>query len=119
MENFTVRAIEKLEKQSKEVKGMKETAVAGETAKALISFCKQDEEFAQAVVQSDKTFGEACKYAVKDCKNSISDIEVYRKAVEFYFPGATVEMIMKVDLCGSVKKESNTISLSFADLFGD
>lgn len=118
MENYIIKAIERIEKELKEMKGSsKANAVSKETGQALISFCKQDEEFARAVVQSDKSFGEACEYAVKDCKNSISDIEVYRRAVEFYFPGATIEMNMTIDLCGAVKANKTVINLSFSDLF--
>ena len=30
---------------------------------------------------------------------SISDLEAYRKAVQFYFKGAEVRMVMEIDLC--------------------
>ena len=63
---------------------------------ALIEFCYQDEEFAQAVVQSDKGLGECIETVLKGHGSCISDLEVYRKAVEFYFPGATVSMILKI-----------------------
>ena len=120
MENFKLKAVEKLQKELKECKGDRYVeAVKKDTCNALLLFCEQDEEFAQAVVQSNKTLEQVCKAAVKDCGSSISDITVYRKAVEVYFPGATVEMKMTVDLCGSVRedKSSNVINLSLTDLF--
>ncbi len=120
--NYTIEAIDKIEKELRELNeagkaSSKAKAVAKETAETLIIFCGQDNEFAQAIVQSDKTLSEACEYAVKDCGNSISDIAVYRRAVEFYFPGATVEMKMTIDLCGSVKGKGTVIDLSFDELF--
>ena len=32
--------------------------------------------------------------------NAISDIEAYKAAVEFYFPGAAVSVSMSINLCG-------------------
>lgn len=120
--NYTIEAIDKIEKELRELNeagkaSFKAKAVAKKTAETLIVFCGQDNEFAQAIVQSDKTLSEACEYAVKDCKNSTSDIEVYRRVVELYFPGATVEMKMTIDLCGSVKEKGTVIDLSFDELF--
>lgn len=55
-------------------------------------------EFAQAVGQSSRTAAECVESAVRGCGTSISDIEVYRKAVQFYFEGATVHFNMTIDL---------------------
>ncbi len=121
MENYKLFAVQKLEKELKECKGDKYVeAVKNEAAQALIGFCEQDEEFAQAVVQNSKTLKDCLTVVMKGCGTSISDIEVYRKAVEFYFPGATVEMKMVIDLCGSVRRDepSKVINLSLTDLFG-
>ena len=30
---------------------------------------------------------------------SISDLDAYRKAVQFYFKGAEIRMVMEIDLC--------------------
>lgn len=103
-------AIEKLQKEEKTFKGgNKENAVYHHVAKALIGFCGQDEEFAQAICQNDKTLSDCCKEIMKDVGRSISDIEVYRRAVKFYFRGATVEMQMKIDLCGEVRRSSEPV----------
>ena len=64
----------------------------------LKDFCKQNHEFAQAICQSDKSVAECVECTVKNAGNAISDIEVYRKAVEFYFPGAKVNFKMTIDL---------------------
>lgn len=97
-------AIEKIRKELKTTSGdNKVNAVKNHVADTLIEFCRQDDEFAQAVMQSDKTLGDCCKSIMSGCGNSISDLEVYRKAVQFYFPGADIRMTMTIDLCASVR----------------
>lgn len=46
---------------------------------ALESFCRHDEEFAQAVVQGG-TFEDCMKAVATNCGNGISDLEAYRRA---------------------------------------
>ena len=65
---------------------------------ALDHFCKQDEEFAQAVVQGG-TFCDCMKEVAKNCGTSISDLEAFRRAVRFYFRGADVQFQMSIALC--------------------
>lgn len=98
LNNHLTEALAKLSDQ-KNVKGQKEKAMAGAVASALKSFCRQDAEFAQAVVQGG-SFA-ACMAAVaKGVGNSISDLDAYKKAVGFYFPGAQIRMTMTIDLIG-------------------
>lgn len=100
---MTEMAISKIKKELAETKGDKYVEIVKKpTAEALIEFCRQDAEFAQAVVQQDKTLGECLKTVMAGCGSGISDITVYRKAVQFYFPGADIRMKMTVDLCASV-----------------
>jgi len=105
---MTQKAIDKLTKELAEVKGGTGMVdvIKKDVQKTLISFCKQDEEFAQAIVQSDKTFGECCHEIVKGATLGISDIEAYRKAVQFYFPDAGIKMAMTINLCASVDGSS-------------
>ena len=97
---MTEQAINKLETESKGCKGLsaKGKAVSSAVLDALKSFCEQNTEFAQAVVQTDKTFKDCVESTVKGCGSSISDLEVYRKAVQFYFAGANVHFEMTLDL---------------------
>jgi len=76
----------------------KGNAVAEAVLNALTDFCRQNSEFAQAVMQSDKPVTDCINSTVAKCGNSISDLEVYRKAVQFYFAGADVHMKLTVDL---------------------
>lgn len=74
--------------------------------KALESFCRQNVEFSEAVLQTKKTVGELVDSIGKDIKgNSISDIEVYRKIAELYFPGCVVEFEMKLYMSKYEKTE--------------
>lgn len=105
---MTDMAISKIKKELSEIKGDKYVEIMKKpTAEALIEFCRQDAKFAQAVVQQDKTLGECFKDIMKGCGSGISDITVYRKAVQFYFPGADVRMKMTVDLCASVSGDND------------
>lgn len=78
------------------------TAVHG----ALLGFCRQDEEFAQAVAQGGSF--EDCMKAVgkKVTGGAISDIDAFVAAVQFYFPGAGINVQMTIDLCASVRDDA-------------
>ena len=90
----------------KNIKGNYQIAIAPETAKALTEFCQQEQEFKQAIEQSDKTFQECLDYAVKNVKQSCSDMEIYSRAVKFYFPTAEIHFHMSIDLIGKAKAEA-------------
>lgn len=95
--------------------GNKERAIAKPTADALLTFCKQNEEFAQAVAQGRK-FEDCIKTIAKNIGNACSDLNVYQKAVEFYFPGAVVEFQMNIKMSKyEDEKPDNIISLNFMD----
>ena len=104
MSEWYSQAAEKLNSQVAEVTGRKENVMKDDVKNALLEFCKQDEEFAQAVVQGG-SFPD-CLKAVADAltgKDGSSDLAAYRKAVAFYFPGADIQMTMRINLCASVE----------------
>lgn len=73
---------------------------------ALVGFCRQDAEFAQAVVQGG-SFEDCMKAVGKAVKGSgISDIKAFTEAVQFYFPGAGIDVQMTIDLCAGVRDGS-------------
>lgn len=131
MENWAAQAVKKLDDEKKDVKGQKEIAMKGAVLAAVKDFCVQDEEFAQAVVQGG-TFSECMKKVAAGVGNSISDLDAYKKAVQFYFPGAEVKMQLTIDLIGKAAGETEpvaaqptlvaeppkVISLDLADFFG-
>lgn len=97
--NWRQKAAEKFQKETKTVQGQKEKAMAGAVAAQLGYFCEQDEEFAQSVVQGG-SFADCMKAVAKGVGNYTSDLEAYKKAVQFYFPGAEIKMQMTIDLIG-------------------
>ena len=102
MSEWRSQAAEKLDKEAAKVTGRKEEVMKNAVKAALLDFCGQDEEFAQAVAQGG-SFPDCMKAVAKDVGNSVSDLEVYRKAVAFYFPGADIQMTMRINLCASVE----------------
>lgn len=100
MENYLKAAKERLQKESKEGQFDRHaSAMKKAVMDALITFAEQDEEFAQAIVQGG-SFTDCMKAVAKGVGASISDLEAYQKAVEFYFPGAKVSFKMQIDLIG-------------------
>lgn len=79
-------------------------AMKDAVCEALTGFCRQDAEFAQAVVQGGN-FADCMKAVAKGCGTSISDLEAFRRAVRFYFPGADVKFHMTINLCADVETE--------------
>ena len=127
MTQVQIDAIKKLQdtEQEKGAKSRCATAVYDAVRDALVGFCEQQEEFADAVLQG-ASLGECCEEIMKGCGSSISDLEVYAKAVAFYFPGAKVEMKMTVYMSEFEKEEKQVaetkpvakiLDLKFEDLF--
>lgn len=81
-------------------KGRHAQAIAKPTADALLEFCRQESEFEQAIMQSGKSFEDCLNEITKGIGSAISDLEVYSRAVKFYFPVASVRFRMEIDLCG-------------------
>ena len=89
----------KLIEENKNLKssGQKEKAIAPSVLKTLISFCDQ-EVFSQAVLGEEKNLADCLKHIVAGTGNSISDLDVYKKAASYYIPNAGIEfkMIMTI-----------------------
>lgn len=123
-----VLAVEKLKKECADAKnkfGRYEKVLAEPVLTALESFIAQDEEFARAVYQNSQTFSDCLKAVAKGVGSAISDLDVYRRAVRFYFPGAEIEFCMKLHVnpydmpaagVGDKPKEFKTLSIF--DLLG-
>lgn len=129
MDNFATQAVKKLTDEKGKVAGNKEKAMAGAVFAAMKDFCLQDEEFAQAVVQGG-SFADCMKKVASGVGNSISDLDAYKKAVQFYFPGAEVRMQLTIDLIGkaagkgkpakqeqAVEESAPSLILNLADYF--
>ena len=103
MSEFRDEALKKLREGAKNVRGSKELAMKEAVRATLETFCTQDEEFAQAVVQGG-SFSDCMTTVAKGVGGHISDLEAYKKAVQFYFPGAEIRMQMTIDLIGAAAK---------------
>lgn len=71
-------------------------AMKGEVHKALLDFCRQDNEFAQAVAQGG-SFSD-CMKAVSKCVTggSISDIQAFGAAVKFYLNNLSISNALRL-----------------------
>lgn len=78
--------------------GRHETEVKNAVLRTICKFCEQNAEFKQAIEQSDKSFSDCLKATVKGAGASLEDLEVYKRAVAFYFPGADIKCTMTLDL---------------------
>lgn len=121
MNSWLDKAAEKLNNGVKDVKGQKEGAMKRAVKNTLLDFCRQNEEFAQAVVQGG-SFPECMKAVAKDVGGSISDLDAYKRAVGFYFPGAKINMQMLIQLeptetPSKSEEDSGGILLDFSDFW--
>ena len=102
--NYYEQAAERLRKESTSVTGAKASAMKAAVRDALLQFARQDEEFAQAIVQGG-TFSACMAEVARGVGQSISDLEAYGKAAAFYFPGSKVRFEMHIDLIGDAAGE--------------
>lgn len=117
--SFIIRQAQEKIKISNEKKlGRYEKAVNSAVADALREFCGQSEEFARAIVESDKTYADCLTAICKGLGSSISDFDLYTKAVQFWFPGAVIEYKMTIRMSEyELEEEPKTdISLSLDSL---
>lgn len=99
MDNWATQAVSKLTSERNVISDRREKVMAPAVLETLKTFCLQDQEFAQAVAQGGSF--SACMKAVADgVGSSISDLDAYKRAVQFYFPGAQIRMQMTIDLIG-------------------
>ena len=74
---------------------------------ALIFFCEQNEEFCQAVLDSNKTILDCCSYCIVPSVRELCGakaIDIYNRMVDFYFSGASVEFSVTLNLSADAEK---------------
>ena len=107
---------EKLTAELKNAKlGKYEKVVKSYVLDEICIFAKQNSEFAQAIEQSDKSFADCLKASVEGAKTHISDLDCYKRAVAFYFPGADIKCTMTLDLGDEGFSNSNSKTSTEAD----
>ncbi|MGN1117426.1 MAG: Cas9 inhibitor AcrIIA9 family protein [Acutalibacteraceae bacterium] len=102
-------AVEKIAAELKVFKGgYKETAVSTHIANMLSSFCEQEERFAQTVCKTKRTLSDCAKEILKSSGSAMSDLEVFRRAAQFYYPNVKVSFVMNLEITGDAPDEAYT-----------
>ena len=118
-------AVEKITTGAKEAKASgKAAAVKDAVRDALVQFCRQSEEFSETVVLTGKCMDECLNEITKNIGSSISDFELYRRAVAFWMEGADVFAELRIvlpeaekpDVRENGRKERRVKILSLEDL---
>lgn len=101
--DYSKLASEKIAKELSEFKGDRYgQAVKSFVASTLTNFCGQSQRFAQVVYETPATISDCCAEIMKGCGTHISDIDVYRGAVRYYFPNAEIEFTLTIDASGDM-----------------
>lgn len=120
MNEYLDKALGKLH-GAKTPTGQREAVVFKPVVAALEDFCRQDAEFAQAVVQGGSV--EDCvKTVLKGVGGSLSDLEAYKRAAAFFFPGCVVTMKLSIAMCEhdvvqAAPQERKAVVLDLADFW--
>ena len=126
-------AITKLEQEIKSPGKLSriEAAMLEPVGRMLVSFCRQDQRFADAVFEKKETLSDCMHAVAKGVTYSISDVDAYKKAVQFYFPAADVDfkcvIVLPAEKSGVVTRgigraadadeEPEEITVSLFDIF--
>lgn len=92
-------------------KGQIQKVIAPAVTAALRLFAKAEPEFCDAIIAKGfEGYGQCLDEIAKGVKgSSISDIECYRRAANFYFPGAGVRFVMKLDLTAGAENRKDIL----------
>lgn len=95
----------KLEYENAGTLGGHESAVKDYVRDVLLDAISQSEPLAQVIFDFKRTFADCLKETMKGCGSSISDIEVYRRALRFYFPNSEIHCVTTIELTGEAPDE--------------
>lgn len=110
MSEWTAKAAARLEDECKSGKFDKYgNAMKSAVKDALKEFARQDDEFAQAIAQGGSFTDCMAAVAKKIKNNSISDLDAYSAAAEFYFPGSKVKFQMRIELSEHEEKTDDLL----------
>lgn len=116
MNSWYEQASARLNDEYGKVKGQKENVMKSSVRDVLLEFCRQNEEFAQAVAQGG-SFPDCMAAVAKGVGSSLSDLEAYRRAASFYFDGARVNFTMSIQLEPAAEPQQTGILLDLSDFF--
>lgn len=89
--------------------------MAESVKEALRVFADQNAEFREAVEQGG-SFSECMEAVAKGAGQSLSDLEAYRRAAQFFFKGAEVVFEMRIKLQGDAEPERGAVVIDLFDL---
>lgn len=118
MTQVQIDAIRKLKEENVKQLRNKRDFIVPFLRTALSSFAEQSEEFAAAVMAADKSL-EGCVNALKVPQGervSLSDFDVYRMAVQYFFPEADVEYSMKISMPAKKQTTAKVLTLTMEQL---
>lgn len=105
--DWRAKAKAKLEAEDKLFKGGRAAkSVQSYVLRTLLGFVDQEPRFAEVVCNTQRTFSECCAAVVNNAGEVLSDLETYRRAVQFYFPNAEVSFSMNIKLTGAPPTEA-------------
>lgn len=111
-EIFPALAVEKIAEELKAFHGgQKEKCVSTHVAAQITHFCEESPEFAEVVYKTKRTLSDCCAEVLKDAKEYVSDIDVYRGIVKAYFPNADVRFLMNIEINGAAPSEEEMAKL--------
>lgn len=105
-EGIVSAASKKLDEEEKAFVGSgRAKMIFPHVVKTMRGFIEEDDRFAEVFANTVRTVSECCAAVVDKSGDVMSDLEVYRKAAQFYFPNADVEFKMNVRITGAAPSE--------------
>lgn len=89
-----------LEQMNKAVSSSQAKLIAPYVVEKLKQICSLQDAFADIIIRTQRTLNDCCKIVINNLKNKqyASDLEVYRKALQFYLPDADIDFRMVITL---------------------
>ncbi len=92
-------------------------AVKNETFEMLCDLCNQSDTFENVIAESGKTLNDCLLEITKGIGTSISDIELYRRAVQFYCPNANIYFDMRIEMPNEETKSGTAEPQNIINIF--
>jgi hypothetical protein len=86
--------------------GKKEQAVSSYVHNILSDACDQSQDFAEVILNFKRTLKDCLVSIMKGTGNAVSDIDVYRSAIQFYFPNSEISCTTTITLTGDAPDEN-------------
>lgn len=105
MTNLATVACMKLDRELGQIKKENTSSghaklIAPHVVEKLKQICTLQDTFADIIIRTQRTLSDCCKMVINNLENKrfASDLEVYRKALQFYLPDADIDFRMVITL---------------------